>query len=223
MPTLTGPLPALLDAMEKSLPIITAAGWESGWVNEIGNAYISAARAIMTTKALDAGADVVVYLDHDMAWAPRDLLTLIETPGDVVAGTYRYKDEPEDYMGVPIIGDDGRPVTRSDGCIKMRCIPAGFMKITKAGIERFKDAYPHLKFGRHIGKDYIDLFNHGAYEGVWYGEDYAFSRNWIAAGGDIWVIPHLQLDHHTKDKCYPGNYHDYWLRQPGGSRYKEAA
>ena len=43
----------------------------------------------------------------------------------------------------------------------------------------------------------VDLFNHGAHDGAWYGEDYAFSRNWLALGGDIWIVPDLNLTHHS--------------------------
>ena len=58
---------------------------------------------------------------------------------------------------------------------------------------------------------------HGAHEGVWYGEDYAFSRNWIAAGETIWLLPDLDLTHHSATQAYPGNFHRFLLRQPGGS------
>ena len=51
---------------------------------------------------------------------------------------------------------------------------------------------------------------------MWYGEDYAFSRNWLALGGDIWLVPDLQLDHHSADQVYPGNFHIYMRKQPGG-------
>jgi hypothetical protein len=34
----------------------------------------------------------------------------------------------------------------------------------------------------------------------------------------VWIIPDLNLDHHGADgKVYPGNFHRYLLRQPGGS------
>jgi hypothetical protein len=92
-PTVTRPYAPYLKALEDSVPLVKAAGWEDQVVFEIGNPYISAARAKMTRKALDAGADVIVYLDHDLSWEPKDLVTLLETEGDVVAGTYRMKYE----------------------------------------------------------------------------------------------------------------------------------
>lgn len=189
-------------------------------VNEIGCPYISAARSAMLRKALDAKADVIVFIDHDVAWEPADLLRLIETEGDVVAGTYRFKKDEEEYMGSLFPGEDGAPIVREDGCLQAHSIPAGFLKITRACVNRLIEAYPELTYGEKCAP-HIDLFNHGAYQGVWYGEDYAFARRWRECGGEVWIIPNLNIDHHTKEKAYKGNFHEFLLRQPGGSEHKD--
>jgi hypothetical protein len=220
VPTLDKPFQCMLDSLRASVPLIREAGWEEGAVYQIGCPYISAARSLMLRKALDAGATVVVFLDHDLSWEPQDLLTLLETEGDVVAGTYRFKGEPEEYMGAIFPGDDGTPVVREDGCLKAHSIPAGFLKVTRAGINRFMTAHPGLLYGEPCSP-MLDLFNHGAHAGVWYGEDYAFSRNWRALGGDIWLVPHLSINHHTATSEFRGNFHEFMLRQPGGSKCQE--
>lgn len=221
IPTITRPYQACLDSLEKSLPLIKAAGWDDGMVTEIGNPYISAARSYMLRKALDAGADVVVFIDHDLSWKPDDMLKLIETEGDVVAGTYRFKTpEEERYMGVIQDGDNFLPIVREDGCINATRVPAGFLKITKGAVNRFMTHYPELCYGPKFNLS-VDLFNHGAYNGAWWGEDYAFSRNWIDAGGDIWLVPDLDLNHHSTDQVFEGNFHEFLMRQPGGSKQGE--
>lgn len=216
IPTITKPYQVCLDSLEASIPLITAAGWEEGTVYQIGCPYISAARSMMLRKALDAKATVIVFIDHDLSWDPGDLLKLIETKGDVIAGTYRFKGEPAEYMGALFPGLDGTPIVRDeDGCIKAHSIPAGFLKITRAAVNKFLTAYPELAYGEECSP-MVDLFNHGAYEKVWYGEDYAFSRRWNAKCGDIWIVPDLNLNHHTPDKMYAGNFHKFMLAQPGG-------
>lgn len=198
------------------MPLLDASGIEHQTVFKVGCPYISHARAEMTRQALDAKADVVVYIDHDIAWRPEDLLRLIKTEDEVAAGTYRFKKDEEEYMATMFTHPDGRPVVRADGCIRADKVPAGFLKLTRQAIRRFMRAYPELLYG-HPENYSVDLFNHGAYEGVWYGEDYAFSRRWREAEGEIWLIPDLCLDHHGKDKVYAGNFHKFLLRQPGGS------
>lgn len=211
IPTLTRPYQVTLDSLAASLPLIEQAGWDHAMVSEIGNPYIGGARAAMLRKALDAGADVIVFIDHDLSWEPSAMLKLIETKGDVVAGTYRFKTPDElRYMGTVDDNADGTPKVRADGCIKAMRVPAGFLKITKEAVSRFMQAYPHLVYGPAYHPS-VDLFNHGAHKGAWWGEDYAFSRNWIDAGGEIWLVPNINLNHHTTQDVFPGNFHEYLL------------
>lgn len=221
-PTLTKPHPAFVEAIGASVPALDAAGFEHGFSLNVGCPYISYSRAELLRKAMDWGAETVVFLDHDVSWRPEDLVRLIETPDPVVAGTYRYKKDDVQYMGAIETEDDDRPMARADGCIKAHSVPAGFMKMTLAAVDRFMRAYPELVFGTAY-KASVDLFNHGVIDGVWYGEDMAFCKRWREKCGDIWLIPDLSISHHQGELAYPGNLHEYLLRQPGGSEYKEAA
>ena len=216
VPTNTKPYQPCLDSLKASIPLIQAAGWEEGMVSEIGCPYISAARATMLRKALDAKADVIVFIDHDLSWDAEDLLTLIETKGDVVAGTYRFKREEIEYMGLPLSDIDGDVRGFKDGSILAHSIPAGFLKITKNAVNRFIEAYPELTYGDKFSPC-VDLFSHGAHKGVWYGEDYAFSRNWRDLGGEIKIVPNLNINHHDSAGIeYKGNYHEFLMTCPGG-------
>lgn len=218
IPTIVRPFQQTLDSLAASVPLLDAAGLEHCMVSEVGSPYISCARATMLRKALDAKCDVVVFIDHDLSWRPHDLLTLIQTEGDVVAGTYRFKTEKVEFMGGVLVGETGRPLVReSDQAVQAHAAPAGFLKVTRAAVQRFMRAYPHLVYGDPCNPS-VDLFNHGAHEGLWWGEDYAFCRNWRALGGDVWIVPDLELTHHTKEAAFPGNFHEYLLSLPGGAK-----
>lgn len=220
IPTVTRPHASCLAAMEASVPLMDAYDHSIVW--EIGNPYISGARATMLRKAMDAHADIVVFIDHDLSWRPRDLLTLIETEGDVVAGTYRFKKAEEEYMGGWHTDNAGFPRLRGDGCFRATRVPAGFLKVTKEAVDRFMKAYPELSYGPAY-RPSVDLFNHGAIDGIWMGEDYAFSKRWLECGAEIALIPDLGITHHAGDEAFPGNLHEFMLRQPGGSEFQEAA
>lgn len=215
IPTVRRPYQQCLDSVAASVPVLDDAGIEHGMVNEVGNPYISAARATMLRKALDAKADTVIFIDHDLSWRPADLLKLIQTDGDVVGGTYRFKADEVSYMGTIHSHPDGTPVVRADGAIQARLLPAGFFKVTAKAVDKFMTAYPELCYGEKYRMS-VDLFNHGAHKGVWWGEDYAFCRRWEECGGQAWLVPDLQLDHHSVDRSYPGNFHMYLRQQPGG-------
>lgn len=221
IPTLVKPYKQCLDALAGSVPLLDAAGYEHVMVSEVGCPYISAARATMLRKALDAKADVIVFIDHDLSWKPEDLLKLIETDGDYVVGTYRFKKPEMEYMGQLLSNNDGTPMVREDGAIATFSAPAGFMKITTKAINRLIEKYPELCYGeRH--SPHFDLFNHGAHNHTWYGEDYACCRRWLDIGERIWTIPDLDLVHHGGDGTdYPGNLHRFLLAQPGGSEFNQ--
>lgn len=222
---MSGPTEPYLDALEKAIPLIKEAGYEEAYVQEVGCPYISHARATMTRKALDVGADIIVYIDYDLSFRPEDLLNLIRTEGDVVAGTYRYKKDEEEYMGCHKVNPDNTPrLTIDNMAIQATRIPAGFLKITRNTIRRIMKAYPELIYG-DLERPSIDLFHHGAHDGVWYGEDMAFSRRWTDIGGEIILVPDLSLDHHKKlpdgsYTAYKGNLHEFMMRQPGGINHE---
>lgn len=218
VPSRRKPHPAFFASMEKSIPLILEAGFEEGMTFQTGCPYISGARASMLKQALNAKSDIIVFIDDDVSWEPSALLRLIQTPDDVVGGTYRCKEDELNYMGRVLQDNEGFPTSvREDGCIECSCLPAGFLKITKEAVFKFMRAYPELCYGPPW--DYaVDLFNHGAHQGLWWGEDYAFCRRWRDAGGKVWLIPDLNIDHNdwNSDKVYRGNFHEYMLAQPGG-------
>lgn len=214
IPTITKPYQACLDSLAASVPMLEAAGWEHAAVYEIGCPYISHARAKMLRKALDAGADAIVFIDHDLSWQPDAIVRLLQVEREVVAGTYRFKKEPEEYMGAVVCEADGKPVERH-GCLEMSAIPAGFLKITRSGVNRFMRNFPELVYDE-ASHPSVDLFNHGACNGVWWGEDYAFARRWRERCGRIWLVPDINLHHHTANVTYAGNFHEFLRRQPGG-------
>ena len=216
VPTLTKPYKVMLDSLAASIPLIQEAGWDDCMVSEVGCPYISHARSAMLRKALNAEATVIVFIDSDVSWKPEDMLTLIETEGDVVAGTYRFKNDTGDYMGTCLPDINGIPQVREDGGVRAYCVPAGFLKITDQCVDIFIREYPELCYGSRYSPK-VDLFNHGAWEGVWYGEDYAFCRRWRETGGDVVIVPDLDISHWRDDKEYKGNYHTYLQSQPGGS------
>ena len=205
------PHPAFLRSLKECLPIIEKHGWEHSIAIEENCPYISAARSKLIRKALDTKPDVVVFLDYDVSWSPADMLKLLETKGDVVAATYRFKHGDEKYMGAIEQGPNGLPLARStDGALQAYCVPAGFLKVSVAAVNAFAKKYPELLFGPPMSPD-LDMFNHGVIDGIWYGEDFAFCKRWKEAGGDIWLIPDIDIGHNKDDVCYCGNFHDYLI------------
>ncbi len=208
------PCKAYLKALDDTVVALDEAGIGVGFLYVAGSPYISWARSYMLKVALETDAEAVMFIDHDMSWTPEDMLRVVRHPGDVVAADYRFKNDKEEYMGRIDTDEAHRPLLHTDGTIQGRAVPAGFLKVTRKAVERFREAYPELVYGPE--REFTDLFNHGAYAGLWWGEDYAFSRRWRDLGGDIHLIPDLSVNHHMGDQVFVGNLHDFLRRQPGG-------
>lgn len=216
-PTRAKPHDAYLKAMADTVPLLDAQGIKHSIAFEVGCPYISSAMATLCRKAMDAMPDAIVYLDDDLSWRPQDMLALIESKEDVIGGTYRFKKDEIEYMGGLHTDDDGRPIGIYGKQLKANKLPSGFLKLTAHAIDLFMQKFPEL----HCGPAYhptIDLFNHGAHNRLWYGQDYAFSRNYQERCGPIWLMPDLDINHHSwiDSSVYVGNYHDFLRREPGG-------
>ena len=214
-PSLAGPTQPYMQALKDCVEPLRAAGYEVRAEQEIGCPYISEARSKLLRKALDWKADDIVFIDYDISWGPRDIIKLLSLDREMVAGTYRFKEAEEKYMGVLEDGPKHTPIRLKDGCILAQCAPAGFLRITPKAVDRFMGKFPELAYGPKYAP-FIDIFNHGAFNGAWWGEDYAFCRRFREAGGEVAIYPDLNLTHNEKETPYPGNFHMFLRKQPGG-------
>lgn len=190
---------------------------------------ITRARNVILAQFLASDCDVMVTLDDDIAWDGDELIQLLEHRQDFVAGVYRSKEEPAKFHAKL---KDPRVDPDLD-LIEAERVPAGFLKLSRACVQRMTEVYSHLVyFDPHAPrKEAHDLFAFVVEDGTFWGEDYTFCRRWRAIGGRIWIDPHLTLHHigqapevcpdglhRLKEKVFTGNY-GAWLRD----RIKEAA
>jgi hypothetical protein len=56
------------------------------------------ARNVLFKRAIYQKPDAVVWIDSDISWDPNDFLKLISSEHDVIGGTYRKKQNQEEYV-----------------------------------------------------------------------------------------------------------------------------
>lgn len=213
-----------LDSLIATKSALEEAGHEFALGLHIGCCWVQFARISLVKQFDDSGADVLFLADDDLSWEPRDAVRLVECGEEIVAGAYRRRGGAEGDFVVGIDTDEyGTPLGKN-GPLLIQCTfaPTGFMRIKRSAIEKLYAAYPEKRF-RQPSKDgpidgYYDLFPQGVYEGQWYGEDSAFCRLWRAIGEKVWIMPDITLRHHSGKDVYEGNYHDFLMRCPGGSK-----
>lgn len=141
----------------------------------------------------------LLCIDSDLAWPAVAVEALLKHNVDFVGGCYPARQE-NTFLFRPCNNPDGSLVTNGISLVKMEYIPAGFMMIRKAVIEKMQEVHAdrYFKPKGAAGEDGYALFNTEVYEGEFWGEDYVFCRLVREAGFDIWVDPAIQFNHDGK-------------------------
>lgn len=137
-----------------------------------------------------------VFLDHDIVWPGHEavLTNLIRAPYDFVAGVYPKRADPLEF---PVRWGKTRDRDRN-GMIEVDGVPAGFMRLTRACVDRLMAAYePTHSYEENglDGKKAVNLFSFELMGGRYHGEDYVFCDRWREIGGTIHVDPDIQFQH----------------------------
>ena len=138
------------------------------------HAMIERTRSIVATDFLDRKGnvppgDVLVMVDHDIAWETGDVRDIADraTEYGVVSGVYAKRGHG---LGVPIRGwwdrDEVQITPGEDRVVEVQYAPAGFLAIHRDVLAAIPE--PRLKDG------VIPFFHTLLYGGEWLSEDWAF-------------------------------------------------
>ena len=220
---------AFYSSLKYGARLLKEHGYEVEYGLEMFDPYIQKARNELAAKFLRSDCDIFVFVADDLEYKPSALLKLVETEGEVVCGAYLQKQTAINYPVVIFTEDIDacRPIVREDGCIMACRVQTGFLRIDRSALEKITEAHPELSYYSDINDIKFDVkqdfFPQGVHNHKWIGEDYAFCDMWRALGGEIWIIPDLDLTHwQGKDEnAHKGNYHEHLMRLPGGCREAE--
>lgn len=219
MPNYSGELNDLTQASVDRLQTqITARGWSYVTRRHMNDSLITRARNVLLAEFLASPCTDMLCLDDDLAWDGDEAMKLLDYPVDFVGGVYRAKISDPLYF----VRWCDRPDLVADpeiGLLEVEGIPAGFMKLSRACVERMVMSFPHLQFSDETAPNGMAwaLFDFALEGGRYWGEDYVFCKRWREIGGRIWIDPDMTLKHVGKSnkdgiaKVYTGNL-GHWLR-----------
>lgn len=210
----------LYRAIHDALGPLAQMGWGLTIIEHVGNADLGRARNAIVAQFLASTADALLCIDSDVSWAPGSIERLVSHPVDLVAGCYPQRaDEgafpvrwlPETGSGLTPID----PVTGQatlDGLLEVEGVPAGFLKLSRAGLERVTNYYADTWYHEPLvptGKAW-SLFEFRILDRGRWSEDLSFCRMWRETGAKVWLDPLISLHHHGR-KTYSGCIGN-WLR-----------
>lgn len=161
------------------------------------------ARNVFLAQFLAGDYTDIVFIDADIGWEPPALARLLGHPVDFVAGAYRFKNDKEGYP-IGWLREDNR--ASDAGLFEVARVPAGFFRMTRAGVERVVKACPHLEYDvpSQPGLQCWYLFDLKLINRQAVGEDYVFCDLIRSLGETVWIDPQLALTH-TGAKTFDGN------------------
>lgn len=171
----------------------------------------------LAQEFMDSDADRLVFLDSDVTFAPGALVKIAHHPVDFVGGAYRLKIPDEKYpvgwLNVPELWSNEL------GLIEVDTLPGGFLSLSRKVFETLKAAHPERAYA-HFGKLAHGYFQMPFINGLLWGEDSYFCREWRETGGKVFLDPEITLSHWDFNKPYTGHIGD-WLK--GRANKKEVA
>ena len=180
------------------------------------DAYLGRARNSLAHLFLKSDATDLFFIDADMGWDAKAPLRMLARPYEFVGGAYSFKQDEEDYPVTVHSDPHGRPlVDPGTGCISATMLPSGFWRLRRSVLEKMA---PACEWYWDKGEKVLNFFDTPVVEHEWIGEDVWFCRRWLKLGGQIWLEPNIDFIH-SGVKDWKGNYHEFLLRQPGGSKH----
>jgi hypothetical protein len=180
--------------------------------DESGNALIADCRGLIVAKFLESDATDLVFVDSDVLWEAGALLMLVDHPVDVVAGIYPQRRDPIDFCVQWDLSKEQLQADPETGLLEVHGVPAGFLRITRAALEKMVSIYTDTQFhcDQAPNKTAYALFDPYRIGKMKLGEDYAFCRRWRDIGGKVWCDPEIRMGH-VGFKTFDGHLGN-WLR-----------
>lgn len=157
------------------------------------NGLLSLARNELVAKFMLSDCSHMMFIDSDVGWNSQTISDMLELDKEFLAAVYPSRNPPYDYKIVPHLVDGNR-LAMVDNLVLAKYIPAGFMMISRVGMQKIIDAHEHLAYSNE-GREEYALFNTELINGSFMGEDFVFCDRASKAGVSILVMPDVQLTH----------------------------
>lgn len=158
------------------------------------DAFIGKARSLIAKRFMESGATDLLFIDADIGFSAKDVITVCRPDADIVMGLYRMKVQGNPRFPALLV----EPTVRNEkdpSLIKLQYGPAGFMRIRRNVIEKMMEEFSDEYFTDDENGKIYDLFPHGREGNAFYGEDVNFCRRAQQCGFDLWAAQNIPLTH----------------------------
>lgn len=192
--------------------------------NITNESLITRGRNALVKAFLETEFDYLMFIDADIGFSGKDVLTLIEADRDIACGIYPKKEinwssvrrgvqegaqNLSEFAGAFVLNlDPTMPTVTTDekGMIPVRHAGTGFMLIKREVFEKLKDKVPEYinnnvkdangnVIAAATGRIREYFSTKIDKDGMLLSEDYFFCDLWRDNGGTVWANPFIKLSH----------------------------
>jgi hypothetical protein len=167
--------PGFVQSLVTVVTALTVAGWQVEVDMRAQCSLIAKARCEIADRFLQSKMANLFFVDADIEFDAADFFALLAFEEGVVGGSYRVKQKEVRFTCEPV-----SPQNAKGDFLECTKVGTGFMRIKREVLEKM-----HAPMFGNV-KAY---FNCRIEEGEYWGEDYAFCKDWRAQGGTVWVYP----------------------------------
>lgn len=173
---------------------------------------IQRARNTIAATFLHSQCDRLVFIDSDIGFSGAALIRLLKHDRDVIGGVYAKKSLGPPSFAVTYAEREGCACRDPEtGAVEVIHAATGFLSIKRHVLERMIEMLPRIRYRAPQRKEGDPEYHYNLFD-CWIdpatedllSEDYAFCARWRAMGGEVWVDPHIRLQHHGT-ACFEGD------------------
>jgi len=177
------------------------------------NCHVDDGRNLLVRDFLETDCTDLVFLDTDVLFAAENIVQLVISDADVVAGVYPLKQDPQEF---PVRLLPGELRADDNGLVEVEGVPTGFLRIRRSVLEELeKDANKFLGRKESRERRSVPIIFERTFKGnLRIGGDYTFCEKWRETGGKIHVIPDMKFGH-VGTRIWSGSVGAFWKREHG--------
>ncbi|MGN6377170.1 MAG: hypothetical protein ACTHMG_16670, partial [Sphingomonas sp.] len=187
-----------------------------------GDALITRARANIVASFLDdPAATHLIFIDADIGFEPEEVLRLLASGHDMVAGAYpikkidwnrvrqavsaNKKDIAAASLDYVLELNDPNNVTVCNGFTRIRYGGTGFLMVRRRVLEQMCENHPELRFELDLSAPGFAKASSNRFalfecmidpeSRMYLSEDFSFCKRWTDMGGEIWGDLQSRLNH----------------------------
>jgi hypothetical protein len=181
------------------------------------DSILERARNMIVADFMSSECTHLLMIDSDQGWDSEKIIKMLDFDKEFISGAVPIKDPNGENYALSIhVNLDDTPKVDKDGLLSASMIGSAFIMLKRELFEKMMIQYSSL-YCPSVNMNYYSFFEITK-SPVFLGEDVTFCKRWVDMGGEIKIMPDINMTHIGK-KVFMGNYHKYLLKQPAPKFY----